>query len=102
MSSEYGGINCIGHQQLTVSTAAVGLTMPTSTRPRHAILQVLSNPVRMRSGGTDPTATAGIELVAGTLLHMMEPAMDYFALIIGMEFIREGGADGIVEAEFYT
>lgn len=98
----YGGLNCVGHQQLTVSTVVVSLTMPTATRPKHAILQVLSNAVRMRDGGTDPTASAGIELVPGTLIQMMEPDFDYFAIISGMEFIREGAADGIVEAEFFS
>ena len=50
-----------GYQQLTVSTAAVALTIPSGAR--YALLKLDSaNLARWRDDGTDPTATVGMPM----------------------------------------
>ncbi len=101
---EHGGLNSIGHQQLTVSTAAggVGLTVPTGTRPTHAMIFIGGNPVNWRGDSVAPTATVGIPIPAGGYLSLMDPAFDYWSLIKSILFIRTGGADATADIEFFV
>ena len=96
------GLNSVGSQQLTVSTSAVSLTMPTSTRPKHATISIGSNPVRYLATGTAPTSTTGTPLVAGAYLNCMDPNIDYFGFLKTVQFIRSGGADATLDIEYFS
>lgn len=50
------------------STPAAGVTLPTSAV--HAIISVATNPIRIRTGGTNPTASEGLLLPVGTILSV--------------------------------
>lgn len=111
MSSDMAPLTSLGHQQLTVSTTGIGLTLPTTTvngvtkshRVRHALIQCgATNAVRWRADGTDPTASAGIALAASTALDFTDPMGDYFGIISQIKFIRSGGADATLDIEYFT
>jgi hypothetical protein len=57
----------LGYQQITNVSAAVGLTIPVGTA--FALIQAESQNVRWRDDGTDPTATVGMVLMAGSTLE---------------------------------
>lgn len=64
MSLELGRGKPLGYQQLTVSSTAVALTVPTNAEA--ALVDVESNDVRWRDDGTNPTASVGKYLSSGT------------------------------------
>lgn len=99
------GLNPVDSSQLTVSTTAVGFTLVTTgrgTRPTKAVIYVANQPVRYRSFSA-PTATAGIFVPANSYIYLMDPAVDYYAIISRMQFIRDttAGADATLDYEFY-
>ena len=93
-------MNQTGFQNLTVSTASVGLTMPTaSARPRGALIYVASQPIRWRADGTDPTATVGMFVASGGYIEWLAPESpdlgpDYYGILSRVEFIRDTTATG--------
>jgi len=66
MQDRYQKEIALGYQQITVLTAAVGLTVPTGTRMIRIIPE--SQAVRWRDDGTNPTATVGQPLAVGAEL----------------------------------
>jgi hypothetical protein len=64
----------LGFQPITVLTAAVGLTVPNGAAK--ALVQVESQNVRWRDDGTDPTATVGMLLSAGSILEYDAAQLD--------------------------
>lgn len=95
-------LNPIGHQQLTVSTTAVGLTFPTGRRPTHALIQCgATNGVRWRADGTDPTSSVGIALAADNVLDLSDPMGNYVSLLEKVKFIRSGAADATLDIEYF-
>mgnify|MGYP000016362215 CR=1 len=57
----------LGYQQITSLAAATALTVPAGTG--FAIITAGSQAVRWRDDGTDPTATVGYPLAAGSELQ---------------------------------
>lgn len=53
----------MGYEQIADASVAVGLTVPPGAK--YAIVQAVGQNVRWRDDGTDPTTTAGMQLVAG-------------------------------------
>ena len=53
-----------GYQRLAVSSTAVGLTIPTTTRVAMAVVIIAGNTIMYRDDGTDPTATDGMPVTA--------------------------------------
>lgn len=95
-------IQSIGHQQLTVSTSALSLTLPTGKIPTHALIQCgATNGVRWRADGTDPTASVGIALAADGVLDLTDPGASYSSLIRALRFIRSGDADATLDIEYF-
>ena len=92
--------NSIGHQQLTVSTTAVSLTVPTGKHPKHALITVQTAGVRWRGDGTAPTASVGNPLAADERLDLSDPMGNYSSLIANIQFIRSGGADATLDIEY--
>ena len=66
---------CIGYQQITDLSTAVGLTVPAIDKtglrqmPTIAIITPLTGNVRWRDDGTSPTASVGMPLAAGVTLQ---------------------------------
>jgi len=54
---------CLGFQQITVLTASVGLTVPSTAT--YAIIQAEAQAVRWRDDGAAPTAAIGMTIAAG-------------------------------------
>lgn len=98
-----GAFNAVGIQNaLTVSTTAVSLTLPASTRPSHAIIQVMTANVRWRADGTAPTTSAGIVVTAGSNIEFMDPMFDYESIIRRIQFIRDDAVDAVLEVAFFS
>lgn len=56
-----------GYEQVTVLSAAVGLTVPSGAD--RALIQAATQDIRWRDDGTSPTASVGMVLAAGTTLE---------------------------------
>lgn len=82
-----------GFQQITDVSSAVGLTVPVNTR--YALIQVLTANVRWRDDGTSPTATVGIQIVAG------DPPFFYNGEPGDIEFIEEE-ASAEINVSYYS
>lgn len=94
-------LNSIGHQQLTVSSTAVGLTQPTGLRARRALITVQTDAVRWRADGVNPTASVGNPLAANDRLDWTDPMADYSALIDKVKFIRVT-TDATIDVEYFA
>ena len=69
-----------GFQTITVGVAAGGLTVP--QRARLAVITVVTDNVRYRDDGTDPTATVGHLVTAGsTIVVCGGPSLGAFRMI---------------------
>jgi len=81
---------CMGYQQITNLTSAVGLTVPSLDRtglnqmPTFALITPLTANVRWRDDGIAPTGSAGMPLAAGVTLQ-------YDGNLKGIKFINNGG-----------
>ena len=81
---------CIGYQQITDLSAAVGLTVPLldktglNQKPTFALITPLTGNVRWRDDGTSPTASVGMPLAAGVTLQ-------YDGNLKLIKFINNGG-----------
>jgi hypothetical protein len=81
---------CIGYQQITDLTSAVGLTVPAMDKtglrqmPTIALITPLTGAVRWRDDGTNPSSTVGMPLAAGVTLQ-------YDGNLNGIKFINNGG-----------
>lgn len=73
----------LGYQQITVLTSAVGLTPPPGTRV--ALIQSITEGVRWRDDGTNPTATVGMSLAAGADLL-------YSGDLVAIKFFEEAAS----------
>lgn len=84
-----------GREQLTVGATVVQLEPPDLADV--AVVQTNDNPVRMRLGARDPSATLGLRLVAGDVIRLTGRAT-----IRGARFVREGASSGTLEVEYFT
>ena len=82
-----------GYQQITVSTTAVGLTVPAGTRMAIAVIE--DQPLRYRDDGTDPTATVGTVIKADNSISICGSALGAF------KAIRDGGTDAVLSVNYY-
>lgn len=91
---------------LSVTTAAVGLTLPgsagTRIKPTHCIIQVLDANVRWRADGTAPTTSAGIQAAAGTNIEFMDGTLNYASIIERIQFIRDDSVNATLEVAFFA
>lgn len=80
--------NCLGYQQITTLSSAVGLTIPSNAdgyRPVRALITPLTQGVRWRDDGTNPTGTVGMPLAAGSTL-------DYDGDLNKIKFIEQAAS----------
>lgn len=92
-------MNHVGEQTLTVSTAAVALTLPTGLKPTHALIYIGVAPIRWRADDTDPTSTAGMFVAAGSYIDWTDPMGNYQGMISRLEMIRDTTAAGDATVE---
>lgn len=83
-----------GYQQLTVSTSAVGLTVPSGAS--RAVIRVEAQPLRFRDDGANPTSTVGFPKVATNEFELYGNSMR------AARFIRSGGTDAVLEVLYYA
>lgn len=83
-----------GYQQLTVSTTAVGLTVPSGAG--RAVIVVEAQPIRYRDDGTAPTASVGM-LCAAALRFDIESRES----LLAFRAIRQGGVDAVLSISYY-
>ena len=85
----------LGFQQLTVSTSALGLTVPAGAS--RALIRVSgANGVTFRDDGTDPTAAIGFPIVS------TDPFLLYDGELTKIKFIRTGASDGLLNVSYYN
>lgn len=85
----------LGFQQLTVSTSALGLTVPAGAT--RALIRVSgANGVSWRDDGTVPTAAIGQPLAS------TDPFLLYDGELSKIQFIRSGGADATLNVSYYN
>lgn len=84
----------VGYQQITVSTTAVGLTVPAGAS--RAVAVVEAQPLRYRDDGTNPTATVGM-LCQANLRFEIESRDQMLAF----KAIRQGGTDAVLSVSYY-
>ncbi len=80
-----------GYQQITSLSAAVGLTVPAKTKL--VLIQAETKDVRWRDDGTNPTASVGMVLSAGS-------AFSYNGDASAIKFI-EVAASGKLNVSYY-
>lgn len=87
----------VSSEQLTVSSSAVALTVPTPTSQRvtYALVQVQDADIRVRVDQA-PTTSSGLIFEAGSVFEIIG-ASD----INGIEFIRDGSSDAEVFVDYY-
>lgn len=98
-----GGVNQIGAENLSVSTAAVALTGVTGMLPRHVLIYVGTSPIRFRADGTDPDATNGMYVAAGSYIDWTNVDNDYLSMMNKVKFIRDttAGADATLAVAYF-
>jgi len=82
-----------GFQQLTVSTVAVGLTVPRASRM--AVIVVELADIRFRDDLTSPTATVG------TLVQNGESILICGSSMPRVEFIRDAAVNALLNVSYY-
>lgn len=93
--------NNMGYQQITVLTAAVGLTIPPRQQGANfvenakvALIRPQTQGIRWRDDGIDPTATTGMPLAAGETLEY-DGQLSRFRMI-------EQAASAAVNVSYYS
>ena len=83
-----------GYEQLTVSTAAVGLTLPSGAT--RAVVYVEAQPIRWRDDAVAPTSSVGVPAVATDAFEL--PSVQS---INGFKAIRSGSTDATLNVVYY-
>lgn len=85
----------IGHEQLVVSTSAVGLASIPQNATK-AIIVVEDKTIRWREDGTDPTSSVGTKSFLDTTI-----ILDSRPRIDGFKAIRQGTSDAKLSVNYY-
>jgi len=93
--------SCLGYQQITSTSSAVNLTVPTkdpvsglNVKANFALITPETQAVRWRDDGTAPTTTVGMPLAAGVTLQ-------YDGDLSKIQFIAQT-AGAIVNVSYYV
>lgn len=82
IDQQFTGIRPVaGHEQITVSSTAVALTVPTTPTVRFAVVSIQSNPIRTRDDGTNPTATVGLLWQSNEKIIVCQSSLSAFRMI---------------------
>lgn len=83
-----------GYQQLTVSTTAIGLSVPAGAT--RAVVYVEAQPIRWRDDSTAPTSSVGVLIAAAASFEL--PSVQS---LNGFKAIRSGGTDATLNVVYY-
>jgi hypothetical protein len=86
-------LKAVGFQALTVSTAAVGFTVPPTAEL--AVLSQEGADIRWRDDGVDPTASVGVFNATGNGMMICSRSL------APIRFIRAAGVDALLSTVFY-
>jgi hypothetical protein len=94
--SDFSSKEPVGYQQLTVSSTAVGLTVPIEggVAANLALIRVATAAVRWRDDGTNPTASVGMPLA-------VDDTLVYDGQLVAAKFIRKDAADATLDIAYY-
>lgn len=84
----------MGFESLTISSAAVKLTKPTSAKSFLGKLETAA--VRARGDGTNPSATVGVLVASGEVVLLADSEIDRTA------FIRDASTDATLQGHYYS
>jgi len=88
------GLKPLGYEQITVSTTAKTLTIPSGAV--RAVLVAEAQPLRYRVDGTSPTSTVGFLVASGIPFELYgSVTLDQFRTI------RSGGTDSVLSVHYY-
>lgn len=90
---------CIGFEQITVSTTAIPLASVPKTASVALIKNSSANTARVRGDGTAPTASVG-HLLAATGTYGDDVEMH--GNLQNIKLIRAGGSDAILEVHYFA
>lgn len=92
-----GALSPMGHEQLTVSTAAVGFASIPASGVKLAVVSIQSQPIRHRDDRTNPTSTVGTFRGSGTEVIVCG------ASVGSIRFIRDTSAtgDATLDIDYY-
>ena len=81
---------------LSIAASSTGLTLPPGVKPKSALIQVFTAPIRHWHNGTVPTATTGhrSDIYDTITLESPEEVSNFLA-------IRETGTSATLETSFY-
>lgn len=82
-----------GYETITVSTSAVGFTVPAGTLL--AVVMVETDAIRYRDDGTDPTSSLGMPVTSGGSLVVCPNQLSR------IRFIRSGANDASLKVSYY-
>ena len=100
-------MNQIGIANLTVSTSAVALVIPSGFVPKRALIYVATSPIRWTAlVGTPPTSTLGMFVAAGNYIDWTTfgDEEDHSGLIRNARFIRDtsAGSDATLAVALFS
>lgn len=90
----FSAVRPVGYQKLTVSSTAVGLTVPAGAS--RALLVVEAQPIRYRDDGTDPTADIGMLAVANTRFEIESRSS-----LLAFKAIKDDATDAVLSISYY-
>jgi len=88
------GLKSKGYQQVTVSTVAIGLTVPAGTV--RAVFGVEDQSLRYRVDGTVPTASVGVLAKADASFELYGRTV-----LTAFKTIRVDGTDSVLSVHYY-
>jgi len=89
------GLTPFAYESVTVAGTATGLTIGTYSNATRAEMTLETAQIRIRSDGTDPTASEGRIVEVGDTIVLSSAAQ-----IIGFEAIRTGATSGVLKIEY--
>jgi len=97
-STGRGNICATDYEEVTVSTAAVGLTPAKLAGSDYALMRVIGGPLRLRLDGPAPTATMGVPVFDGENWVLVPREMNR---LLAIRSGAPGAVDGTLCVVYY-
>ena len=91
----------VGYQKLTVSSTAVGFTLPSVREVTKALCKVEDASIRWRADGTDPTSSSGYPVDPGAAPFIIGGQNEDYSEIVNFRAIRVYSQDAAISIVFY-
>lgn len=90
------GLTPLAYESKTIANTAAGLTAGTYGKATHAEMTLETAQIRIRSDGTNPTASEGRLVEVGDQIILRSAAQ-----IAAFKAIRTGGTSGVLKTEYF-